>query len=158
MKGRWAALGAVVLVAAAMGALGALWAGERAERRRVAGLLASYKAQRARVDTVYRQDTVRLWRAVARWDTLVLGVPPAIGTTTATEWTPRERLLIATGGEAIASCRVAIATCEERVAASDSIIAALEAQGRCRLLPGVPCPPRWALFVFGVGLGVAARR
>jgi hypothetical protein len=89
------------------------------------------------VDTVYRADTVRLWRTVRDLDTL---------TVTVQSWkhdTVRVVEYVQRADSAVRACVATVLTCETRVALRDSTIRVLRRQWEDR--PKPPSPVwRWA--------------
>lgn len=73
-------------------------------------------------DTIYRTDTVRLWRTLAHYDSI--RVTDTV-TRNDTVFVPR---IVA--DEAVASCRATVLTCEQRVAARDQRIVLLDSLNR----------------------------
>lgn len=94
------------------------------EARRLAAVNDSLRAVSAKVEVRYVRDTVRLWRTVARVDTL---------TATVDRWkhdTLRVVEYVTRADSAIQACRAVVLSCEERVSLRDQRITALEARGR----------------------------
>jgi hypothetical protein len=118
--------GYVVAVLVAAGAKGCYDHGQREqgalrERLRAADSTAKALAVSVRrVDTVYRRDTLRLTRALTRWDTVRAGVD----TITDTVAVPVEvvRWVVASADSAVSACRSVVQTCEQRVAVRDSLL------------------------------------
>jgi len=113
MKGRFVAI--VLIALLAMATLAILsWSdrqlGAERERQRVARILYdSLTRELRRVDTVYRSDTVRLWRVKERFDTV---------TSTVTEWkhdTVRVVEFVRLADSTVRACTAALLTCEQRV-------------------------------------------
>lgn len=130
----WALVGGLALV---LGAGAAYTAHQREvgrwqERARVADSTARALAQRvARVDTVYRRDTVRLRQQLTRWDTVTREVAALPDTVLVpvevVRWVARE------ADSTVQACRVVVLTCEQRVAVRDSLISAQRQQLRAAL-------------------------
>ncbi|NDF95722.1 MAG: hypothetical protein EB107_07800 [Proteobacteria bacterium] len=64
------------------------------------------------LDTVYRRDTVRLWRQVAQWDTLY-DTTRLTERITDTVWV---RKALGSADSTIRACIATVLTCEQRVA------------------------------------------
>ena len=118
------ALGVGSLVVVAVIAL-ALYGREQRQRGRAEAQVAaleqlndSLKQVQARVEVVYRTDTVRLWRTLARYDTA--RVTDTL-TRNDTVFVPR-----AVADEAVAACTATVLTCEQRVGVRDTRIRVLE--------------------------------
>lgn len=97
--------------------------------------------QRA-VDTVYRRDTVTLWRSVRRLDTM---------TVTVEQWkhdTLKVVEYVARADSTVAACTATVLICEQRVGVRDERIRALE--GQINAMP----KPRGALWVWAERLAI----
>ena len=90
----------------------------RGERAALQARVDSLAVVQARVDTVYRADTVRLWRTLTHYDSV----------RTTDTLTRNDTVFVhrAVADDAVAACRVTVRTCEERVAVRDARIAALD--------------------------------
>lgn len=94
------------------------------EAKRLADVNDSLRAVSAKVEVRYVRDTVRLWRTVARVDSLTQTVEVwKHDTTVVVEYVTR-------ADSAIQACRAVVESCEERVSLRDQRITALEARGR----------------------------
>lgn len=122
------ALSAALLLAAVAGFLGYELSSARAAEatldRQMAALKVEVAHAQARADSLqraYRTDTVRLWRAVTRYDsTRVTDTLVRVDSVTheTVVYVPR-----AVADTAIRACTLALRTCEQRVAAADSLTA-----------------------------------
>lgn len=104
--------------------------------------VASLKHQEAKVDTVFRTDTLALNRVLVRYDTARVH-----DTVTVDSVVYVER---AVADSAVRACTVSLAHCEEGWR-----LATARADTLARLLPMLKPPPTWQRWVFG-GLGLAA--
>ena len=107
--GRALACVGLIAIAAACGYV----AGRRAIDTVASGVLDTLTEERARLDTVYARDTIRLWRAKMVYDTARITDTLVRNDTV---FIPR---MVA--DSAVASCIAAVATCEARAEVSDSI-------------------------------------
>jgi len=110
------------------------------------------------LDTVYRRDTIRLWRTIAQYDSVRMTDTIAVTRAeTTVVYIPR-----AVADDAIVRCTSAVLLCEKRVAARDTLINTLQTQ--LKLVgdskPGVfkVWSERVLWGAAGYGLGVAASR
>ena len=106
------ALAIALAGAVAVGYLLGVQSGKSALDRQRAGLHDTIVAERIRLDTVYRTDTVRLWRAKTVYDTARIRDTVVRNDTV---FIPRT-----VADAAVEACTAALATCEQRVAIADS--------------------------------------
>jgi len=95
-----------------------------------------------RLDTVYRRDTVTLWRTKSRWDTVRVDVE---------RWktdTLRVVEYVALADSTIRVCTQAVQTCEQRIRAAQALTLHMQAQMQAAH------SARWQWGLAGVGLGV----
>lgn len=151
---QWALLaGAVLLVANAFLVSDNRYA--KGELARLSLEADSLRRLSARVDTLYKRDTVRLWRTVRALDTL---------TRTVEVWkhdTLRVVEYVARADSTVAACTAALLTCDERVRVRDARLV-VEA-GRYRALEAT-VPTRWTRWTLAkrsvrdaaIGAGILA--
>lgn len=132
-------------------------AGVWQERARVADSTLKILARNVKaVDTVYRNDTVRLTRRVQTWDTVtrvVAALPDTVRV-------PVEvvRWVVAEADSTIAACRSVVQTCEQRVAQRDSLNALLSQRLRIEQARRPAGWKRWAERAAWAGLVVLVSR
>ncbi len=113
--------------------------------------LDSLRVVARRVDTLYRTDTVRLWRLRERWDTAVVHVE---------KWktdTVEVVRYVQLADSTIRACTAALLTCEERVAVRDRQLVAWERRWETREQPPSALL-RWAERVLFFAAGRASAR
>lgn len=132
-------------------------AGVWQERARVADSTLKILARNVKaVDTVYRNDTVRLTRRVQTWDTVtrvVAALPDTVRV-------PVEvvRWVVAEADSTIAACRSVVQTCEQRVAQRDSLNAILSQRLKIEQARRPAGWKRWAERAAWAGLVVLVSR
>lgn len=105
----------------------------------------SLAAAARQLDTVYRQDTVTLWRTKSRWDTVRVDVE---------RWktdTLRVVEYVALADSTIRVCTQAVQTCEQRVRAAQALTLDMQAQLQAEQSSHRKAVWQWGLA--GVGLG-----
>jgi len=156
--------GYVVAVLVAAGAKGCYDHGQREqgalrERLRAADSTAKALAVSVRrVDTVYRRDTLRLTRALTRWDTVRAGVDTLTMRDTVAVPVEVVRWVVASADSAVSACRSVVQTCEQRVAVRDSL---LDVQRRRLAIMAKQRPGfvrRWGERAALIGVGVLMGR
>ena len=160
MRAKWRSVLLVALCAAVLclSTLDGCQSRQRANRAEAALLSALgardslLHAAAAKIDTVYRRDTVRLWRLSGRVDTL---------TQTVDRWkhdTIRVLEFVAAADSTIQACRAVVLTCEARVAAEQAIGAAAVADRDSRRARAGKAErsARWAGTWRGMAWGIVA--